>query len=80
MLPDFAVLRVQTGDRYLLASDGLHNELSDARLGYWLAQEPELAQRELVAEALAAGGRDNLSFIILEVESETMGVDRRPLS
>ena len=80
LLPDFAVLRVQTGDRYLLASDGLHNELSDARLGYWLAQEPELAQRELVAEALAAGGRDNLSFIILEVESETMGVDRRPLS
>ena len=80
MLPDFAVLRVQTGDRYLLTSDGLHNELSDARLGYWLAQEPELAQRELVAEALAAGGRDNLSFIILEVESETMGVDRRPLS
>ena len=80
LLPDFAVLRVQTGDRYLLTSDGLHNELSDARLGYWLAQEPELAQRELVAEALAAGGRDNLSFIILEVESETMGVDRRPLS
>lgn len=76
LLPDFAVVRVQAGDRYLLASDGLHNELSDARLGYWLAQAPELAQRELVAEALAAGGRDNLSLIILEVETDAISSSR----
>jgi len=71
LLPDFAVVRVRTGDRYLLCSDGLHNELSDTRLAFWLAHEPELAQRELVAETLAAGGRDNLSFIILDVDSDS---------
>ncbi|MES2719786.1 MAG: protein phosphatase 2C domain-containing protein [Pseudomonadota bacterium] len=70
LLPDFAIVRVQAGDRYLLCSDGLHNEISDARLAYWLAHEPEIAQRELVAEALAAGGRDNLSFVILDVDSD----------
>ena len=70
LLPDFAIVRVQAGDRYLLCSDGLHNEISDARLAYWLAHEPEIAQRELVAEALAEGGRDNLSFVILDVDSD----------
>ncbi len=70
LLPDFAIVRVQAGDRYLLCSDGLHNEIPDARLAWWLAHEPEIAQRELVAEALAAGGRDNLSFVILDVDSD----------
>ncbi|MES3039963.1 MAG: protein phosphatase 2C domain-containing protein [Pseudomonadota bacterium] len=70
LLPDFAIVRVQSGDRYLLCSDGLHNEVADERLAYWLAHEPETAQRELVAEALAAGGRDNLSFVILDVDSD----------
>ena len=78
LLPDFAVVRVQTGDRYLLCSDGLHNELSDVRLAFWLTQEPELAQRELVAETLAAGGRDNLSFVILDVDSDSQVLGAMP--
>lgn len=71
LLPDMAVLRVRDGDRYLICSDGLHGELDDERLAHWLARDPAQAQRELVAEALAAGGRDNLSLILLEV-----GVDQ----
>ena len=67
-LPDMALLRVRHGDRYLLCSDGLHAEIGERRLAHWLARDPLQAQRELVAEALAAGGRDNLSFILLEVE------------
>ncbi|MEL0028454.1 MAG: protein phosphatase 2C domain-containing protein [Perlucidibaca sp.] len=67
MLPDLALLRVRDGDRYLICSDGLHAELDDSRLAHWLGREPAQAQRELVAEALASGGRDNLSFILLEV-------------
>lgn len=70
LLPDFAIVRVQAGDRYLLCSDGLHNEICDERLAYWLAHEPEIAQHELVAEALASGGRDNLSFVILDIDSD----------
>lgn len=67
MLPDFAVLRVEDGDRYLICSDGLHAELPPERLAHWLARDPAEAQRELVAEALAAGGRDNLSLVLLDV-------------
>ena len=78
LLPDFAIVRVQAGDRYLLCSDGLHNEIPDARLAWWLAQEPELAQRELVAEALAAGGRDNLSFIILDIDCDAPAARAKP--
>jgi len=68
MLPDMAVLSVLPGDRYLLCSDGLHNELDDRRLAHWMARDLNLAQRELVAEALAAGGRDNLSLVLLDIE------------
>lgn len=71
LLPDMAVLRVRAGDRYLLCSDGLHIEVSEARLAHWLARDPAQAQRELVAEALAAGGRDNLSLILLEIGAES---------
>lgn len=74
LLPDMAVLRVRDGDRYLICSDGLHTELDDARLAYWLARDPVQAQRELVAEALGAGGRDNLSFVLLEVSDDAVRV------
>lgn len=67
-LPDMALLQVRHGDRYLLCSDGLHAEVGERRLAHWLARDPQQAQRELVAEALAAGGRDNLSFILLETD------------
>lgn len=71
MLPDFALFKPLPGDRYLLCSDGLHGELSDARIGHWLSAAPEEAQRELLAEALAAGGRDNLSFVLLDIDGVT---------
>lgn len=68
MLPDMRILSVLAGDRYLLCSDGLHNELGDGRIAHWLARDLAQAQRELLAEALAAGGRDNLSLILLDIE------------
>ncbi len=67
MLPDFLLFKPQPGDRYLICSDGLHGELGTARIAHWLARDPLLAQRELLAEALAAGGRDNLSFVMLDI-------------
>ncbi|MEO6698378.1 MAG: protein phosphatase 2C domain-containing protein [Paraperlucidibaca sp.] len=66
-LPDALVLRAQAGDRYLLCSDGLHAQLLEKRLQHWLGRDPVVALRELVAEALAAGGRDNVSLVLLEV-------------
>ena len=70
MLPDLALLQVRGGDRYLLCSDGLHAELAAPRIAHWLARDPVIAQRELMAEALASGGNDNISFILIDIEAD----------
>jgi len=56
------------GDRLLLCSDGLNSELSDAALKQWLGDipSPRAAAEKLADLALEAGGRDNISLIILE--------------
>ena len=65
-----ALLRV-TDTWSLLALDmvlGECRELAAPRLAHWLAREPAVAQRELMAEALASGGNDNISLILVDIE------------
>jgi len=59
------------GDRLLLCSDGLHGELCDAELAQWLgnARSPHAAADRLLHRALEAGGRDNISLIIIDAPS-----------
>ena len=55
------------GSRLLLCSDGVHGVLDDARIGGILASPSALrdqAQR-LVADAIAAGGRDNATALVV---------------
>ncbi len=61
-------LQPARGDRYLLCSDGLFNELDDGRIAELVADGPvaEVASR-LVAEAVAAGGHDNVTVLVVEV-------------
>jgi len=56
------------GDRYLLCSDGLFNELDDGRLAELLAigSVQETADR-LVDEAVENGGHDNVTVLVVEV-------------
>jgi PPM family protein phosphatase len=56
------------GDRYLLCSDGLFNEMDDARLAEVLAagSVQEAADR-LVGEAVENGGHDNVTVLVVEV-------------
>lgn len=56
------------GDRYLVCSDGLPLELADDEVAATLAAYPDTADAAhvLVAKALAAGGRDNVSVIVLD--------------
>ena len=58
-----------TGDRYLLCSDGLNNELSDAEIEEILdeAADPRQAAHELVQAACDAGGRDNVTVVVVDV-------------
>jgi len=61
-------LQPARGDRYLLCSDGLFNELDNERIAELVADGPvaEVASR-LVAEAVAAGGHDNVTVLVVEV-------------
>ena len=60
--------RLVGGDRFLLCSDGLSKELSDAEMREILrADGPELAAERLVEAALARKARDNVTVVVLEV-------------
>ncbi|MGC8463278.1 MAG: Stp1/IreP family PP2C-type Ser/Thr phosphatase [Acidimicrobiales bacterium] len=57
------------GDRFLLCSDGLSNEVSDAEIAAVLVEQPEPQQAadELVARARANGGSDNITVVVVDV-------------
>ncbi len=66
--PEIGVHGMRDGDRVLLCSDGLSDMISDARIEQVLlqhAEDPQQAARELVEQANAAGGRDNISVILI---------------
>lgn len=69
---DAWVAPVAPGERYLLCSDGLTGELSDDDVRDVLASgEPaqETAER-LVRAAVDAGGRDNVTVVVVDVSPE----------
>jgi protein phosphatase len=62
-------LAIGAGDVILLCSDGMTDMLADARIAEILRAEtdPASACRRLVDEALAAGGRDNVTGIVARI-------------
>jgi protein phosphatase len=63
------LLPVIAGDRYLLCSDGLYGELPDDVILPLLAVgDAEQAAGRLVAAANDAGGRDNVTVIVIDVD------------
>jgi protein phosphatase len=60
-------LRLKREDRLLLCSDGLTAHVSDPQIGEIIRRhrEPGAAARELIAAALAGGGTDNVSVVVL---------------
>jgi PPM family protein phosphatase len=61
---------VRAGDVLLLCSDGLTSMLSEERIGQILngAASLEQAADQLIADANAAGGRDNITVVAFRVE------------
>ena len=66
---DYAVLSLRPHDRFLLCSDGVHGVLSDKQVAVLLAGRDSPAQgaRRIVEAALAAGGQDNTTALVLDV-------------
>lgn len=61
------------GERYAITSDGVHGPLEDARIAAIVSQAADVrsAADQLVAEALERDGSDNLTALVLEIESST---------
>jgi serine/threonine protein phosphatase PrpC len=57
------------GDRFLLASDGLTDEVADHDIASVLRRTPDptAAARELVDTAMNHGGRDNVTVVVVDV-------------
>jgi serine/threonine protein phosphatase PrpC len=66
--------RARDGDVYLLCSDGLTTMVPDAQLAEILLTQPHLrdAGEALIAAANEAGGRDNITVLLLRVEDLQM--------
>ncbi len=65
---DITRLDVRIGDRLMICSDGLTDLVDDARIAAVLrTQDPEEAAAELTASALSAGGRDNITCVVVDV-------------
>ncbi|RDK02797.1 PP2C family protein-serine/threonine phosphatase [Paraburkholderia lacunae] len=66
---DDDAIEVADGDVFLLCSDGLSNEITDQEiLAVLTTVECERASDELVNLALARGGRDNITAVVVQAE------------
>jgi Serine/threonine protein phosphatase len=70
-VPDYWMLPVRPGLRLLLCSDGLTKEVPDDRLQEQLraGRAPGETVQDLVSAALASGGRDNVTAVVVDVLS-----------
>lgn len=67
---DVQPLDVKSGDRLLLCSDGLTEELADEKIAYYL-QENNVNDKvalSLIEGAKEQGGHDNITVVIVELE------------
>lgn len=74
--PDFWYVPIETNDRMLICSDGLTGELSNERITEILLAhpEPQNAADQLVHEAIVAGGRDNITVVVIDATGVSLDV------
>jgi PPM family protein phosphatase len=77
---DTRTFRARPGDVYLLCSDGLTTMLSEEQIADALRSHPRLrdAGEALIAAANEAGGRDNITVVLLRLEEVGAG-SRHPV-
>jgi PPM family protein phosphatase len=69
---DTWIITPHAGDRFVVCSDGLSNEVADRDLARVLGEEPDAqaAADRLVEMARAHGGTDNITVIVLDVGAD----------
>ena len=66
---DYFVLPLSAAERIVLCSDGVSGMIDDARIAEILAEaeDPRDAADKVVAAAVAAGGQDNATAVVVDV-------------
>jgi serine/threonine protein phosphatase PrpC len=72
--PSLSIIELRRGDRVLLCSDGLHGLVGDPALRLLMSQPHSNAEAVslLVTAARAAGGSDNITAIVADVDGERL--------
>ena len=73
---DLFPFRVETGNRYLLCSDGLTNMVEDAELCRLISQKKDISEigAELILKANKNGGLDNIAVVLVEIDNSEVGL------
>jgi serine/threonine protein phosphatase PrpC len=66
---DVAYLDIAPGDVYLLCSDGVHGLVDSSVIQEALKKPSDFAAQHLIDAALAQGGRDNATAVVVQVSS-----------
>ncbi len=76
VMVDHYLVPLGAGDRFIICSDGLSGEVTDSLIEIVAraVRDPQQLADELVTMALTAGGKDNVTVLIVDI------VDARPLS
>ncbi len=79
MQPDLYEINVSAGDRLLLCSDGLTTMLEDDEIERLLnrTRNPQRAASILVNEAISAGGHDNVTVVVVDVEGNAVAQEKK---
>ena len=70
--PDTWVFPPHAGERFVICSDGLSNELSTEQIRQIVAEhdDPQACAEALVAAAVDSGGRDNVSVVVVALDPD----------
>ncbi len=69
--PYIVKLRCKVGERYLICSDGVTDMLSEPEIqAIAVEKSVKKASRKMLKQALAKGGRDNTTLILLEIKKD----------
>jgi serine/threonine protein phosphatase PrpC len=65
---DTGLVKLHTGDKFLLCSDGLHGYLRDSDIAPIMALGAQATVQKFIDLANERGGKDNITAVLLEIE------------